>query len=123
MKNNPFFKLILFSILLFIIHQLVSTYVIPSYQVEGIYKMHLFLAIITITIIFLIQRVTKVDPENFGKGFMVAVVLKMLMTIGFLWPIISTPSTTQKAYVAHFFTVFFIYLLAEVKLLISGLRK
>jgi hypothetical protein len=85
--------------------------------------MHLFLSFITFLIIFLIQKVTKVEATNFGKGFLVSVVLKMLLVIGFLWPIIFSQSPNRKIYVAHFFIIFFIYLITEVKLLISTIKK
>ena len=85
--------------------------------------MHLFLGLITQIIIFFIQRITKVDPTNFGKGFMVSVVLKMLLTIGFLWPVIFNSASNQKIYIIHFFILFFIYLITEVKLLISLIKK
>ena len=123
MKINLYLKLVLFSILLFVLHFIVSKYLIPDYFIDNIYKIHLFLSIITLLILFLIQKVTKVDAANFGKGFMVSVVLKMLLIIGFLWPTISTASPNKKVYVVHFFIIFFIYLFTEVKLLISTIKK
>ncbi len=123
MKNNLYLKLLSFSLLLFMVHFIVSKYIFPTYFIAGIYKMHLFLGLITQIIIFFIQRITKVDPTNFGKGFMVSVVLKMLLTIGFLWPVIFNSASNQKIYIIHFFILFFIYLITEVKLLISLIKK
>lgn len=123
MKSNIYLKLALFSTLLFIAHFVVSKYLTPVYFINDIYKIHLFLGLITLVIVFLIQKITKVDVTNFGKGYMVSVVLKMLLVIGFLWNIITNPSTIQKIYIAHFFIIFFIYLITEVKLLISLLKK
>ncbi|OFY84073.1 MAG: hypothetical protein A3K10_09630 [Bacteroidetes bacterium RIFCSPLOWO2_12_FULL_31_6] len=123
MKNNSYLKLFSFSILLFIVHFIVSKYILPAYFIGGIYKMHLFLGLITLITIFLIQRITKVDVTNFGKGYMVSVVLKMLLVIGFLWTVIFNPTPNQKIYIIHFFILFFIYLITEVKLLISLIKK
>lgn len=85
--------------------------------------MHLFLGLVTLVIVFLIKKITQVDQTNFAKGFLVSVVLKMLGTIIFLWPIISSKSPTKKLFVVHFFLIFFIYLITEVKLLISIIKK
>ena len=123
MKINIFLKLVGFSILLFLIHSLIATYLVPNYFVKGLYKIHLFMGVATMIIVFLIQKVTKVDAENFSKGYLVSVVLKMMCTIGFLWPVISNPTENQKLYIAHFFIIFFIYLITEVKLLISTIQK
>jgi hypothetical protein len=123
MKNNVYIKLGMISVLLFLTHYLITTYVLLNYFIDGIYKIHLFLGITTFVIVFLIQKVTKVDPTNFGKGFMVSVVLKMLSVIIFLWSTISGSSENKKMYVVHFFIVFFIYLITEVKLLISTIKK
>jgi hypothetical protein len=123
MKVNIYTKLIVFATLLFSIHYLTVYYLLPNYFVEGIYKMHLFLVITTLIILFLIAKITKVDATNFGKGFIVSVVLKMLSTIIFLWPIINSTASNRKIYIVHFFIVFFIYLITEVKLLISIIKK
>ena len=123
MKSNIYLKLFLFSILLFITHFVVSKYLTPVYFINDIYKIHLFLGLITLIIVFLIQKITKVDVSNFGKGYLVSVVLKMLLVIGFLWPIIASSSSIRKIYVVHFFIIFFLYLITEVKLLISLIKK
>lgn len=123
MKINLFIKLIAFSLSLFAIHYIAANYLLLKYNIPGIYKIHVFLGLITIAIIFLIQKITKVDPSNFAKGFMVAVVLKMLSAIIFLWPVIRTPSPHQKIYIIHFFIIFFIYLFVEVKVLISAIKR
>ena len=122
MKNKLYFQLLIFAILFYVVHFVVSKYFLPKYFLEEIYQMHLFLGLITFLLIFLIQRITKVDKTNFGKGYLVSVVLKMLIAIGFLWSVIFTPSLTQKLYVVHFFIVFFVYLIIEVNLLISSIK-
>ncbi len=123
MKINGFVKLIVFSILLFIFHYGVVKFLLPNLFVKGIYAIHLFLALITILIIWLIGRVIKTDYNNFGKAFIVSVVLKMLIAIIFLWPTIKSHSPNLKLYIVHFFMVFFIYLFVEVKMLISTINK
>jgi len=123
MKINVFVKLITFSILFFTLHYSIISFIIPSLFVKGIYAIHLFLGIITLLIIFLIGRIMKIDPDNFGKGFIVAVVLKMLIAILFLWPTIKTHPLYLKQYIVQFFVVFFIYLIVEVKLLFSTIKK
>ena len=122
MKINRYLQLVILSILFLIIHHLVAHYIIPKYLVEGIYKVHLFLGILTVVIVFLIEKATKVDVANFGKAYLVSMTLKALLVIGFLWPVISTPSAHQKAYIFHFFIAFLIYLIIEVRLLISIIK-
>lgn len=123
MKGNVFLKLIIFSLVLFALHFFAAKYLLPNYFIDGIYKMHLFLGLVTLTIVFLIKKITQIDQTNFAKGFMVSVVLKMLGAIVFLWPVISSKSPTKKMFVVHFFIIFFIYLITEVKLLISVIKK
>ena len=123
MKINSLIQLGLFSLLLFLVHYLLSFYLLTPYFIEGIYKFHLFLWLITSIILFLLKKIHKTSPENFGKGYLVSVVLKMMAVIAFLWPIISTSSSYQKISVAHFFIVFFLYLIMEIKLLINTIKK
>ena len=123
MKNNILIKLLVIEVILFGFHFLISNFLIPAYAIDELYKMHLFLGITTLIIIYLIQLITKIDAENFGKGFMVSVVLKMLASVIFLWPTITSTAENKKLYIVHFFLLFFIYLFIEVKLLISSLKK
>ena len=123
MKNNPIFFLIIIAVILFGLHYALFNYLLTEFFIDGIYKIHLFLGIITVALVYILKKVKEKNQERFGQLFLVSVVLKMFLSVGFLSPIIFGENSEEKIYVIHFFTAFFTYLFLEVYTLTSLLKK
>ncbi len=113
-KNKLYFLLVGFSISLFFAHYLVTLEIIPTkYNLTGLYKIHVFLFLITFTIIYIFEKIKIRFPSKFGYSYLLAVIVKMILSVAFLSQTILF-NEKNKIFVLHFFFIFFSYLFIEV---------
>ena len=123
MTNNIYFRLLAFSISFFLIHYFATPLLGDFYHIEGIHKIHLFLAISTFIFFVIMLKIKSSYPDNFGFAYLASVFIKMIASVIFLAPLIFGEDGMPFKYVSHFFIAFFIYLFVEVFLLIGSLKK
>jgi len=93
------------------------------YYVEGIIRIHVFLAITTFIFFIIMLKIKSSYPEKFGFAYLASVFIKMIAVVLFLAPLLFGEKVISVSYIAHFFIAFFIYLFVEVSLLIGSLKK
>ena len=123
MKNNIYFKLLLFSVSFFLIHYFLTPLMGDFYRTKGILRIHLFLAISTLIFFAIMMKIKSNYPDKFGFAYLASVIIKMIVTVIFLAPLLFGEKGITLKYVIHFFLAFFIYLFVEVYLLIGSLKK
>lgn len=123
MKNNIYFKLLTFSVLFFLLHYFAVPFMGDFYYVDGIIRIHAFLAISTIVFFMIMLKIKSNYPDKFGFAYLASVFVKMIAAVLFLAPMLFGEKEISISYVAHFFIAFFIYLFVEVSLLIGSLKK
>jgi len=124
MKNNIYFKLIIFSLSFFLIHFSATHYLVNEfYFIKDIYKIHLFLGISTLLLLIILLKIKLSYPEKFGFAYLAAVFVKMIATVFFLAPLLFGEKGITFMYISHFFIAFFIYLFVEVFLLVGSLKN
>ncbi|PCJ25169.1 MAG: hypothetical protein COA97_08470 [Flavobacteriales bacterium] len=123
MTNNIYFKLLVFSISFFLLHYFGTPLMGEFYELEGIHRIHLFLAISTFLFFVIMLKIKSSNPERFGFAYLASVFIKMIASVIFLAPLIFGEDGITFKYIAHFFVAFFIYLFVEVFLLVGSLKK
>lgn len=121
-KNNLYligFGLLFYVAYLFVVEQ----WFYAEWLEVFIFKSHLFLFVITFFIVnflwFLHQRLATYT----GFLYLFSVLLKMGLSIYFLYPHIVKKYPELKQLVVHFFLAFFSYLIIEVILLLKLVKK
>ena len=123
MTNNIYFKLLVFSISFFLIHYFATPLMGEFYYVKGVERIHFFLAISTFIFFVIMMKIKSSNPDRFGFAYLASVFIKMIAAIIFLAPLLFGEKGITFKYVVHFFVAFFIYLFAEVYLLVGTLKK
>lgn len=116
-------KIMLTSIILFVLHQLLFNYLFEQALVPGIYKIHLFLGLMTLILVVVLERIRAKNQLRFGQVYLFSVVFKMFASVAFLLPFVLGQNSDEKMFVTHFFASFFIYLFMEVYLLVSVMKN
>ena len=113
-----------FSLLLYGLHIGLNNYIFNfSEYNEFVKKTHLFLFIVTFTIISSLLFLHKKNPTYTGFAYLGSVLLKMALSVFFLYPYIVKKADDIKIVIIQFFLLFFIYLLFEVLLLLNIIKN
>lgn len=121
-KNNLYligFAILFYATYLLVVEQFFSL----KWLVAFLYKAHLFLFILTFFIINFLWRVNKKLPLYTGFLYLFSILLKMGLSVFFLYPHIAKKNPELKTLVVHFFITFFSYLIVEVLLLVKLIKK
>jgi hypothetical protein len=117
MKNTVFKHISLisgFGIIVFLIHFLLRK-AIPLLQNKPImFEVHIFMFFLTAGGIIASLYLLKKRSSFVGFAFVGVSVVKMLLSMVFLYPIIKGELDSPKVYVVQFISVYFIYLAYEV---------
>lgn len=121
-KSN--FFILGFSLLLYGLHIGLNNYIFNfSEYNEFVKKTHLFLFIVIFAIINSLLFLHKKSPTYTGFAYLGSVLLKMALSVFFLYPYITKKADDIKIVVIQFFLLFFIYLLFEVLLLLNIIKN
>jgi len=115
-------KFLSFSILFFGIHFLLNSKIEQTIPLVLLKKMHLFLGIITFAVLSTITFIKAKAPDYIGFGYLAFILVKMAISLVFIYPIIATKDLGAKVYILHFFSAFFLYLTLEVLLIIKEIK-
>lgn len=117
-----FGKFIGFSLLLFGSHYYINLLFDQEITFNQLKKIHFFLALITFVILNTLLIIKSKMPDYVGFGYLAFVLIKMAISLVFIYPTISSKPDSLKVYIFHFFSIFFLYLLTEVLILIKELK-
>jgi hypothetical protein len=128
MKNNSFFKTIIFFGILggviFIIHFFLHFFLPDFFNAGNILFSHLFLFLITMFAVFTVDFIgRKYHPGMTGFGFLGTSLIKMILAVIYLFPILRGDLPYKISYVVQFFVIYFFYLFAEVLYLSRKFKK
>lgn len=123
--NNKFkfsIGIVGFVIVVFFLHFLTNRLVSISITEKNLIKIHLFIILTTIIVIFLSSKILKNFPDKVGFGYMGLMLFKMIASIFFLFPFFSIKTIETKILVANFFSIYFIYLAVEAIVLLNIIK-
>jgi len=121
-KKSSILRLSFLFILLLVIHFLILQVSSFKSNLYFLLSFHLYLYSITLLVILFFLNINKNKLEKFGSYYVLSVVLKMAITIGFL-SIFIFHFKVNKFMILQFFTLFFIYLFYEVVVLKNHLKR
>ncbi len=128
MKNNSYFRAIKFfgiiGGLIFIIHFFLLLFLPDFLDAGNILYSNLFLFIITMFAVFTVNYIgRKYHPGMTGFGFLGTSLIKMILSVIYLFPILRGDLPYKISYVIQFFIIYFFYLFAEVLYLSRKFKK
>ncbi len=117
--NFGFSGIIIFGVHYFLLHVFNRQLYVPN-----ILLVHPFLLSVTVLAAVGVKIVfKKVKMQVLGYAFMATSVIKMFLSLAFLYPTLSGDSLFKKEYVLQFFTIYFIYLTVEVYYLVRDFKS
>jgi hypothetical protein len=120
--------LILFTLLLFFIQNKLSTFIVKEHLffIQN-YSIYIYLFCITFISFFILTIINKYSETNTGFGFLALGIIKMGISIFYLFPLIQSKISNKIPDVFAFFIPFFLFLLFEtifsIKILESKTKK
>ncbi len=118
-------KIFIFAISVYIVHYFLYYYVFPeTLYAPKILDAHFFIFGITFVphiVILLFSK--KMKYRTLMYICLYVSVIKMFLTVLYLFPILKKDNIFQKEYIMQFFMIYFIYLMLEVIYLVRSLKK
>lgn len=108
-------KLLVFSLLVAGLHYLVVTNIAMSLPVKEVFKIHVFIVALTILTYAMLVVVGKLDDTKIGFAFAGLVLIKMMVSFAYLYPMLESPVYDVKEVVFNFFAVYLLFLFFEVR--------
>lgn len=122
MKNNSNLSILIFSFTLFIIHFSINEYITINIDNTFLIKIHIFIILLTIVVLNTLKIIKNKFPDKVGFGYLAFVLVKMIISILFLFPYIRQKPANLKLIVINFFLIFFIHLFYEAYSTIKKLK-
>lgn len=116
-------RILVFSLVLAGIHYLlaVQTNITPS--VQDIFKMHIFVVVLTIGGYGVLSYIGYRDHNKIGFAFLGLIVIKMMVSFAFLYPYLKEPAAGINIMILNFFAVYFLFLAFEVREVYELIQK
>ena len=121
--NKGNFWIVIFSVLIsffsfhYFLNFYLKAYAIGEYELTQI---HFFLFISTFIIVFSIALFHNFKPSHTGFLYLALMLLKMIVSVFFLWKWIILKTTASKIIIGHGFAMFLLYLLVEVLFILAN---
>jgi hypothetical protein len=103
-------------------HIATSFFLQPNMRDDAFWGYHIFFIAYSSGSLLGLHKVKKVDPNRVGMGFLATSVFRMLASAGYLLIRLNDFSGDKMVVIAHFFIPFFLYLIAEV-IMVLGMLK
>ncbi len=117
-------KFVFSGIIIFCFHYLLFKCFHRQLYTPNIFYIHPFLLSITILAVVAIKIIIKKSKRQiFGFLFMSSSLIKMALSIAFLFPVLQGSHAFRKEYVLQFFMTYFIYLIIEVYYLVRDFKS
>ena len=101
------------TFLLILIHYLVFENSSFNLQNKLIQRFYLFLTLLSLFTFYILLKVNEKKSEYVGYTFLGFVLIKMVVSFVFLYPIIVSNMLEKENYILIFFALYFIYLIFE----------
>lgn len=107
-------NLLLLAVVLGVFHQLIYSYILKETELYyPIWKIYTFLAILSLAAYGLVAFTYYILEEYAGFAFLGGVIIKMFLSLVFLYPLIKSELAHKVPDVLNFFIPFFIFLTLE----------
>ena len=108
-------RILMFSLLLAGIHYLLATNTAITPPVEEVFRMHVFIVLLTAAGYGVVTLVGYRDHNKVGFTFLGLVIVKIIVSFAFLYPYLKSPDMDVPRLVINFFAVYFLFLGFEVR--------
>ena len=117
------FKISGLTIFLILIHYFVFENSSFSLQNNLIQRFYIFLTLLNLFTFYVLLRVDQKKSEYVGYTFLGFVLIKMVVSFVFLYPIIKANMIDKEKFILIFFALYFIYLIFETVSSMSLINK
>jgi hypothetical protein len=117
------FKISGLTIFLILIHYFVFENSSFSLQNNLIQRFYMFLTLLNLFTFYVLLRVDQKKSEYVGYTFLGFVLIKMVVSFVFLYPIIKANMIDKEKFILIFFALYFIYLIFETVSSMSLINK
>ncbi len=117
------FKISGLTIFLILIHYFVFENSSFSLQNNLIQRFYIFLTLLNLFTFYVLLRVDQKKSEYVGYTFLGFVLIKMVVSFVFLYPIIKANMIDKEKFILVFFALYFIYLIFETVSSMSLINK
>ena len=117
------FKISGLTIFLILIHYFVFENSSFSLQNNLIQRFYIFLTLLNLFTFYVLLRVDQKKSEYVGYTFLGFVLIKMVVSFVFLYPIIKSNMIDKEKFILVFFALYFIYLIFETVSSMSLINK
>ncbi|PLX09319.1 MAG: hypothetical protein C0596_01870 [Marinilabiliales bacterium] len=112
------------GIIIFALHYLLYILFPRQLYAPYLFLLHPFMLSITVISAISVKIIFKKSKQSlFGYVYMAGSLVKMFLSIGFLFPVLRGEGMFKKEYVLQFFIIYFIYLVVEVYYLIRDFKS
>lgn len=124
MIDRKFIRSFLVVFILIFLSHVGFNYLLPKASIDftKLLKINIFIFIITAIVIVLTYLVNEKLKEKVGFAYLALVLLKMVASILFLFPVFAEKTFQTKIYILHFFAIFLIYLAIEVVFILKKIK-
>lgn len=123
MNKKIIFSVLLFSGAIFSLHYVINKYLLPQpIEINVILKINFFITLLTFVVLYSLRVIKLKFPDKVGFGYLAFVLIKMIISVIFLFPFLKGKSDNLKTIVLSFFTIFFIHLFFEAFSVIKSLK-
>lgn len=116
-------KIVVLSLLLAGGHYLLSTNTSITPGVADVFRIHVFIVILTVAVYATVVAVGRVNYDRAGFAFLGLSLIKLMISVAFLWPSIKGTGEADQLYVFNFFAVYFIFLVFELREVVVLIKR
>jgi hypothetical protein len=117
------FSVILFAACIVGLHYLINFFVLSQpLDIKVLLKINFFVTLLTIVVLNSLQVIKIKFSDKVGFGYLAFVLIKMIISVVFLFPFLKEKSENIKSIVLSFFIIFFIHLFFEAYSVIKSLK-
>jgi len=123
MNKKNTFSLLSFSIGVLGLHYLVNTYLLSNpLELDQVLKINFFVTLLTFVVLKTLNVIKTKFPDKVGFGYLTFVLVKMIISVVFLYPFLKEKPANLQLIILSFFSVFFLHLFFEAYSVIQGLN-
>lgn len=117
------FSILLFATCIFSLHYLINSYLFSTLiNVKELVKINFFITLLTVVVLNSLIIIKTKFPDKVGFGYLAFVLIKMILSIVFLFPFLKEKPNNLKVIVLSFFIIFFCHLFFEAYSVVKWLK-
>ena len=116
--------LLVFATIILGLHYIINAYLLNySLSIKLVLKINFFVTLLTFLVINTLEMIRNKFPDKVGFGYLAFVLIKMIISVIFLFPFLKEKPSNIKVIILSFFIIFFAHLFFEVYLIIRSLKN